>query len=247
MRSMRQAGRSEARRGEARRRGVRRSWRALGPMAAVAALVVAGPAAAIPYFDGPAGFGFDNAARATPLAADYGIAEREDWVPAGSEEFDDGSLALVLRDAGTSQSLSIDQGEYVVDVTWAIENASGQDLEQAIIFLSALGGPPRFPDYSGVPIDVILSSFSQDPVIVSYEQAGTEYFFAGFLLEDFAAGEVLTRSFTYRIGRSTLLDGVTPGLGVGAVLDPFVIPEPATALLVGLGLAGAAAWRRRAC
>jgi hypothetical protein len=210
-----------------------------GMLAVITALAAAPTASAIPYFTGPNGFGFDNEALPDPLEVDYTIESPDRWAPAGSKVLNDGSFALVLIE---KQKLVKKDDFWRVNVKLKIRNATGETLDQAALFFAALGGPPKFPDYRGIPIDLSLkSSKNRDLDILSYGEGESQFYFAGFLLENMAPGRdgQVVRKFHYDVER--LVGAEAPAIGVAAVLE---VPEPSL-LVLALTAALAAGGRLR--
>lgn len=198
-------------------------------------------ARALSYFDGPDGYGFDN----DEIESVFEISDRADWARAGSRNENDGDFALVIT---ASQKIK-DKGNnrWRVVVEWNVKNKTGQTLENPILFLSALGTPPDYPNYEGIPIDIPLDKASDPFTVIEYEQDGVDYAFIGFQFLDMEPGAEGSRDrkFKYDIFADDLPDNTGPALGTAAVLDPVPVPESSIGWLLSAGLLASWRWRRR--
>lgn len=201
-------------------------------------------ALAIPYFNGPGGFGFDNSE--LDLSPKYLIESPDEFHAAGSIELNTGDFEIVLD---VEQEITVRNDSFVVDVTWRVRNKLDETIDNVLVLFTALDGPPDFPDYSGAaPFELTKRNGNPFPIAV-YESAGTDYYFAGFSIKDLEHGKQNARERHFRyVVDGSILDGRTPALGVAAVFDPKVVPEPGTLPLMGAGvLAVAGLLRRRRC
>lgn len=199
-------------------------------------------AQAVPYFNGPEGFGFDNSS--IEATAKYQIEDADAFEAAGQRKFNDGSFAIVLS---VEQDVHIADGFFEVDVTWQIKNKTDETIDRVIVFFTALAGPPAFPDYFDAEIELFPEDGKQFRVI-RYEDGDEEFFFLGFAVRNLEPGrdDERERKFSYRVA-GPVIGGETPTMGVLASFNPTVVPEPATGLLVAFGLVGLAARGRKRC
>ncbi len=199
-------------------------------------------AQALPYFNGPEGFGFDNSS--IGATAKFLIEDPDAFEPAGQRKFNDGSFAIVLS---VEQDVHVEDGFFEVDVTWQIKNKTDETIDRVIVFFTAPAGPPAFPDYFDAEIELFPEDGKQLRVI-RYEDGDEEFFFLGFAVRNLAPGreDERERKFSYRVA-GPVIDGETPTMGVVASFNPTVVPEPTTGLLVAFGLVGLAARGRKRC
>jgi hypothetical protein len=203
----------------------------------------AGSASALPYFDGPKGFGFDNQSRDVPLQAEWRILVRADWRPAGSLSLNnDGIFEIVLR---AKQKIIQKDDFFKVKVKWTIKNVTDDTIDNALLFFSALASDSA-KRYGRRDFDIRAKG--RHPFdIITYTDEGVDFFFAGWAIEDFEPGHAgrVKRKFVYKVD-GKLIKGRAPFLGVAASFNP--VPEPATGLLMVIGLTGLVyASRRRRC
>lgn len=196
--------------------------------------LMASSASAIPYFNAP--FGFDNSS--LTLAIDVVIPLDAVFPPIASGDTTT-DLVLLSQDEINDTGNMIDR-----TITWTLINTVPDEIDEFLVFLTALQTLPGDHDYSNALIDVdILGLDSMD--IASFGSLT----FAGFRmsLDDFTLvnGELTaTREFRYTVDEGEAQSG-PPNLGVAYVAFPSV-PEPGTGLLLSTALAlGVATSARR--
>jgi hypothetical protein len=220
-------------------------------LAACVALLWGGQAHALAYFTGPDGFGFANDS-SDPLEPSFVIAADDEFSGAGSRQLNDGTFDLAFNSKQKVKKKG--KGHFRIKVQWTIKNKTGDDLDEALLLITALGQPSDFPDYNGVPIEVKEGSAKPNPFTVARfdRTSGDDMFFLGFLLEDMAPGKdgkvkVKFKYDVFREGGLVKVDGekLPPALGVAAVLDPTAVPEPSSTMLLGAGAVTLTWWSRR--
>jgi len=206
-------------------------------IAASALLWGATGAQALPYFNSPSGFGFDN--DALQLPADYVLEpSAPGFVASGVTDPALTNLGLLSVDAAIDDTLtSIDR-----TVTWTLINNAPATLTDLIIVFTGLGA--NGADYAGATIDLDIDGF--DPMVIASLQTTSDLFWlAGYRLtsEDFDANQMATRTFRYTVDVGEV-GGMPPDLGI-MYMTEFTVPEPATGLLFGSALLMAVGAGRR--
>ncbi len=193
--------------------------------------LTAGSAAAdsIPYFNGPGRIGFDNDDLGIPLEFDV----------AGQQ-----SLAGLSFRQGIS-SVRFRNGAFTIRLAVTVDNRTGRQLEDLLLLVAALAQPLFVAPSTPIALD--LGGGSLTPLSIAHLDASggaPERFFAGFEVGTLANNRTFRAQLEYTV-LGNLVGGRPPTLSFTIGAQPTIIPEPASALLVGLGL-GALGARRRA-
>lgn len=183
-------------------------------------------AQAIPYFNEP--FGFDNSS----------LGLKVDYVIELSAVFDPIASGMADLDIGLLSTDDVDDSGSGIDrtITWTLINNAPNVVTDFLVFFTAV--PVIGFDYSSANFDLDIDA--NDPMsIISYGS----YTFAGYrlTLDDFSLvnGELLaTRRFRYTVDVPQDVSG-PPNLGIARTSN-FIVPEPATGLLLASALLVAA-------
>jgi len=208
-------------------------------------LTWAGASQAIPVaFDTPAGF--DNST--ANLASEFEI-ELKDVLPAGQipsglpiEISETQCLKLQSNPGGACNDvLAEGEGPYFSEVTWDVTNNTDND-GPALLFISALQDFTAGESYDPSDIEIETDSGGSIPLrVIELDMMGTPVFFLGFLIEDFDDDV----TFRYNVNALQIFPGGTPQLLTNASFEFTPVPEPSTAFMLALGLAGLARFGNR--
>jgi hypothetical protein len=205
-------------------------------MAVMAVLLFAGSAQALPYFNGPSGFGFDNSTLSLP--GDYVInPTAPGYVESGVTDPLLTNLGLLAVDVSTETfGQPIDR-----TVTFTFINNAPGTLTDLLFVFTGLGA--NGADYATANIDLDISGF--DPMEISSLTTTDTFWLAGYRLTsaDFDANQMATRTFRYTVDVPEV-NGAPPDLGIMYMTD-FTVPEPATGLLLSASLLMAVGAGRR--
>lgn len=209
----------------------------LGVIASAAVLALsAGSAQALPYFNGPMGFGFDNSSLG--LSPDYVLT------PSAPGYVESGVTDPSLTDLGlTALDVAVDDTPTSIDrtITWTFTNNAPSTLTDFIIVFTGLGA--NAGDYVGANVDIDIDGF--DPMVIANIQTTELFWLAGYRLTsaDFDSNDMATRTFRYTVDVGEV-GGMPPDLGI-MYMTEFTVPEPATGLLFGSALLMAVGAGRR--
>jgi hypothetical protein len=233
---------------------VRCARAARGLLSAAAALVLAATSASALsigdtrplWFDGPDRYGFDAAAVAAAGFSPIYSADAEDsWLDAGDSRLDlpiaiDVDLGKVHKNPQARGGTPTRNKPVIADSTWTVTNESGAALDDALLVFT-LGDSSGRRRPKPVALDGNLVE------ILEYSHEGVDYRFGAVRLGDLAPGASTTLTVRYIVGarlarkRDRLL---LPPLGVSTVTGWTLVPEPATAAALGLGLLALGVARR---
>ncbi len=193
--------------------------------------LTAGSAAAvtISYFNGPGRIGFDNSDLEPPLPLQFDVSGQRS-VPGLS--FQQNVSSVRFTGGGFSIRLAV-----------SVQNRSGASLQNLLLLVQALGQPLAVDP--STPITLDLGGGSLTPLSIVHLAAGSgapERFFAGFEIASLGNNQSYTAHLEYTVLGNLLAAPPTLGFTIGT--QPTIIPEPASALLVGLGLVLLGARRR---
>ena len=205
------------------------------------------------FLPSPFAVGFDATEAGFPTDVDYVIPTPVAFVDAGAiagagVDYDL-SQCLLLGGAGAcDDTLSAGSDPYTAVVTLTLTSVSQAIPEQGILlFLSGLANTADAPPYDEDNVGVVLDpgpiagyDFAFTPfetITWTSGSSGTTYYYLGFRM--FQIGD----SVTLRYDVSSQLVGGTPVIETNASYT--FVPEPSTAVLMALGLAGLALRRRR--
>jgi hypothetical protein len=212
-------------------------------VSAVVVLLAPAPAAAIQViFDGPGGYG--TTADQAGAAFDAGIVmlDAEEILQPASfgVSIPDGTVltpGIVGSPSPSNPNTAVSQ--------WTVN--SGDLMGDAwLVFLSTTLDPVRGVEYA--PQDVGLDLQLGEWGILEIAVGETDYFYPavnlGLLDVDSSVSFLVHHIVTVALQQSGD-ELVLPRYGVGVVVDPGVVPEPAAAALLVLGLGGIVARRQR--
>jgi hypothetical protein len=205
----------------------------------VAASLAASSAGAVTMapFAGPFAYGFDNDVLQRDVDWDID-ADDFAWLQAGDNRIA-GSESFSLTFDGAGVYTPMGDEAFEVEVTWTIQNPNPDAFTRVLLFFATLDAEDPY-DPTRVGIDLDFNA--EDLDVIRYTAGGFEYHFAGFAI-DFAPGSgPAMRSYRLLVDQP-LIENTTPIVATAA----FFVPEPATALLVLVALAGLAVRRRRRC
>jgi hypothetical protein len=199
------------------------------------------------WFDGPGHYGFDAAAVAAAGLAPAFEADSEDtWLDAGDSRSQlpiaiDVDLGKVHKNPQARGGTPSRRHPVIADSTWTVTNHSGGALDDALLVFT-LGDSSGRRRPKPVALDGNLVE------ILEYSHDGVDYTFGAVRLGDLAEGDSTTVTVRYLVGKSLARKRsrlLLPPLGVSAVTGWSLVPEPATAAALGLGLLVLGAARRR--
>jgi hypothetical protein len=200
-------------------------------------LLGAGHAQAIPYYNGPGGFGFDNSS-VPPYEPTQIIAADPVWIPIDSGA-DDDPLLLEKSWISWEENVGVDDIDRILKLTISAA-VSWQGRGDVLLM---------FTERDPVPAGYETAEFDLSPVSPSeFEIAfGTDgvndYFFAGFVIPEAVLVSGTGAAMTLRLRVNEPQGIASPGLGMSATTD--FVPEPGTGLLLGFGLVMLATRQRR--
>jgi hypothetical protein len=208
-----------------------RRWQKLGTRAgslALAALLWAAlPTTAqadyISYFNGPDGIGFDNSIFEPPMLPSLFVSALE--------------TPLGLKIKQKVKKVKKGDGFVEVKIKIKIKNKSDVNLEDLIVLISALEDP-----FSDTAFQLDLGSGDQLPLEVALNEELAR-FYAAFVAGDLAPKKKIKEKIYLRAETDSLQKGDLVTLAMAS--RALVTPEPATALMLGLGLLGLALCGRR--
>jgi hypothetical protein len=209
---------------------------------------IGGAAQALPiapfYFGGPGGFGLaPGTVEGLPVAA---VASPESrWLLAGGRAVltqpglvIDNRLTQVHANPQGAGDTPSAANPLVADSTWTVTNETGAPLDAGFLVFTTIDVDRRYPGLQAGLDGALLQ-------IVEYSFAGTDYVFGAMELPSLGVGQSVDLTIRYVVAGPLDYDAETnayvlPRLGVAGLL----VPEPVSALAIGLGLAALGAWRR---
>lgn len=197
------------------------------------------------YFGGIGGAGFAlGDVSAAGLAPSFSATPADDWIAAGAAQF--GTPIRIDQALGTFHqlpALPTPGGPIIVDSTWTVTNVSAGSLTAPLLVFLDVDPDDTFALLPPTGLDADLLE------LLSYSFGGDDFVFGVAVLPDLAQGESAEITVRYVIGGPLPigLNPPLPPLGVAALNSYEVVPEPSTALLLGLGLGVLGICRRRGC
>jgi len=196
------------------------------------------------FFDGPAGYGFSPAAvAALPVASTADAASR--WILAGGRALLSGPgltidphLTTVHSNPQGAGQTPSESNPLIADSTWTVTNQTGAALPGGFLVFTANDIDHRYPGLRAGLDGALLE-------IVDYSFGGTDYAFGAIELPGLGVGQSVDLTVRYVVAGLLDYDAETnayvlPRLGIAGL----VVPEPTSAVAIGLGVAGLGIWRR---
>jgi len=196
------------------------------------------------FFDGPVQAG-ENKGLADPSAAQAAgvpIIDPDLFVVSGT-------LAVIDQSADGSVLSSAPGMNYEVTSQWTVKNVSGIDIvgDTYLVFATAPNAPVTTSEgtfattYDMTELGLTIDEAAGWAITSTSDVGLGQLYYASILLESgtFAADEEVIIDVTYFVTNPQLFpDGANQVLGLPElqILMGYVVPEPGTALLVGLGL-----------
>lgn len=204
-------------------------------------LLLGSPAAALSideieplYFDGIGGSGFSIDAVAAPgLVPGYAATAGDDWIAAGNAAL--GLPIQIDQNLGTfhqQPAVPTRTNPIIADSSWRVRNDSAGILVAPLLVFVDVdpSGTISLPPPTGLDGDLLE--------ILAYSFGGDDFAFGVVQLPDLAEGEFVDITVRYVVGGPLPGGGggALPPLGVALLNSYEVVPEPTTALLLGVGL-----------
>ena len=134
---------------------------------------------------------------------------------------------------------------FVADSLWTVKNTTDETLDDVLLLFTKTIAAPGYP-----AVDVALDDDLYS--VLRYTSGGVDRYYGALALGDLDPGESVQVRVRYIVADAMpIIRGnyTMPPLGVAGIRGADYVPEPATPVLVGAGLAAlaGAARRRRGC
>ena len=196
------------------------------------------------YFDGVDGFGTSagTAAMAGETPA-YRATPQDAWI--NDVSADPLSLVTVQQALGTVHQNPAAPGltdPVIADSTWRITNRDAGELVEALLVFTSVDPLGLYP--AAVPLLGVDGTLVD---LVEYSFAGVDYLVGAMPLGDLSPGDFVDITVRYIVAGPLAGDDPAqlPALGLSVLGSYTIVPEPSTAVLVGLGLVAFGVARRR--
>jgi hypothetical protein len=193
------------------------------------------------YFDGPGGQGFDPGDVAAIGRSPAFTAGTTGWLSAGAKG--SGAQLEITQALGTVHQ---DPGSpsfgspVIADSIWTVRNQTTGTLSAPLLVFTSVDPRHLYPitlPPTGLDANLL--------VLLSYSFSGGNLLYGAIQLPDLAPGAMAQLTVRYVVAGGLATGDTLPPLGVSGLRNYALVPEPASALLLGGGVLWLALARRR--